>query len=141
MRLTFDASTVEPNVGLTVVPAGKYDVSIESCEQRDNKEGEGRHLAIMLNILSGKYEGRKIFNNVNLWNPSEKAQAFAQGTMSAICHATGVMQLEDTDQLIGIPMVADIRVAQQKTFGKSNVVNVYLPKNTDVSSDNASELI
>lgn len=141
MKLSFDASTVEPNVGLSVLPAGTYEVAIETCEQRANKDGEGEHLAVMLNVVSGKHEGRKVFQNLNLWNESSKAKDFAQGTLSAICHATGIMQLEDTDALIGIPMSADIRVTEQKVFGKSNVVNAYRKVGTESSSDKAADLI
>ena len=141
MKLSFDASKVEPNVGLSVLPAGKYTVSLESCEQRDNKDNDGQHLAVMLNVEEGKYEGRKVFHTLNLWNESAKAKDFAQGTLSAICHATGVIDLEDTDELIGIPIVADIRVTEQKTFGKKNVVNAYQAVGGDGTSDEASDLI
>lgn len=141
MKLSFDASKVDPQVGLTVLPAGKYNVAIETCEKRANKDGEGEHLALMLNVLEGKYEGRKIFNNLNLWNESAKAKEFAQGTLSAVCHATGIMQLEDTDELIGIPMVADVRVTDQKVFGKSNVINAYRPVAEEGTSDSVENLI
>lgn len=141
MKLSFNASEVEPNVGFEVVPAGKYTASIETIEQRDNKKNDGKHLAVMLNIESGKYEGRKLFDKVNLWNESEDAVKFAQGALSAICHATGVINMEDTDELIGIPLQADVRVTEQKVYGKKNTINAYHAVAGDGTTDEAEDLI
>jgi hypothetical protein len=141
MKLTFDATKVDPQVGLSVLPAGTYDVAIITAEQRDNKGNDGQHLALVLEVQDGKYAGRKLFHNVNLWNESASAKEFAQGTLSAICHATGIMQLEDTDQLIGIPVSADVRVSEQKVFGKSNVINSYRPLGKSGTSDVAEGIV
>jgi hypothetical protein len=45
----------------------------------------------------------------------------AQRTLSAICHATGKMQVTDSEQLHLIPMLADVTVQPPKNgYGESN---------------------
>ena len=51
----------------------------------------------------------------------------AQRTLSAICHATGRMQVQDSEELHLIPMIADVTVKPPKNgYGESNKVH-YLP--------------
>jgi hypothetical protein len=51
----------------------------------------------------------------------------AQRTLSAICHATGRMQVQDSEELHLIPLMADVQVQPPKNgYGESNKVR-YLP--------------
>lgn len=139
MKLNFNANEVEPQTTLGPIPAGTYDVAIVEATQRENSGNEGSHLATVLEVQDGEYKGRKLFHNINLWNESAKSREFAEGTLSAICHATGVMQLEDTDQLVGIPMRAEVRLGKSKDarFGEVNSIAGYAAVE-EAGSDDAS---
>lgn len=106
----FDANTVDPSTSFPVYPAGKYQVQIIASEMRPTKNGEGQYLALELEILDGESAGGKLFDRLNLVNGNATAQEIAQRTLSAICHAVGVMQVSDSEQLHFKPMVADVRV-------------------------------
>ena len=72
-------------------------------------------------------QGRKIFDRLNLVNASAQTVEIAQRTLSAICHATGRLQVQDSAELHLIPMIADVTVMPPKHgYGESNKVH-YLP--------------
>jgi len=126
---TFDASQVEPNTPYEVLPPGKYLVQIVASEMRPTKDGMGQYLYLELDVLEGPYTGRKLFDRLNLINPSQEAVQIAQRTLSAICRAAGKLQVNDSDQLHLIPIIADVRVRPPKgEYGESNSIR-YLPRN------------
>lgn len=126
---TFDASQVEPNTPYEVYPPGKYLVQIVASEMRATKDGMGQYLFLELDILEGLYAGRKLFDRLNLVNPSQDAVQIAQRTLSAICRAAGKLQVSDSEQLHLIPLIADVRIRPPKgEYGESNTIR-YLPRN------------
>lgn len=125
---TFDASTVEPSTGYEVLPAGKYLVQILYSEMRPTRDGFGQYLYLELEILEGPYAGRKLFDRLNLVNDNETAVEIARRTLSSICRAVGQMQVKDSEQLHGIPLIADVRIRPPKgQYGESNSIR-YLPR-------------
>jgi hypothetical protein len=124
---TFDATTVDPATGFELVPPGKYVVQIVSSEMRPTRDGGGQYLWLELDVLEGPLQGRKLFDRLNLVNASAQTVEIAQRTLSAICHATGRMQVQDSQELHLIPMLADVTVKPPKNgYGESNKVH-YLP--------------
>lgn len=110
LGLSFDATTVDPSSSFTVYPAGKYLCEIIQSEMRATKDGNGQFLWLELGILDGEHSGGKIFDRLNLVNANQTAQEIAQKALSAICHAVGVMQVSDSEQLHFKPLVVDLKV-------------------------------
>lgn len=108
--LNFNASTVAPSSAFDVLPAGWYNVRMTASENKPTKDGQGSYLAITLTVIDGPAAGRKIFDLLNLNNKNPKAVEIAYQTLSAICHATGVIQLQDSTQLHGIPMQVKVKI-------------------------------
>lgn len=123
--INFNAETVDPNQVYDALPAGDYPVIISSADIRQTKSGTGQYLEITLDIQSSDLMGRKLFDRLNLWNPNPKTVEIAQRQLSAICHATGVMQLEDTDQLIHRPLIASVKVKDDPGYGLRNEIKGY----------------
>ena len=114
---TFDATTVEPNKPLEALPPGRYVVQIVNSEMRPTKDGMGQYLWLELDVLEGEHAGRKLFDRLNLVNANPTTVEIAQRTLSAICHATGLMQVDDSEQLHLIPLIADVKVQPRTRFG------------------------
>ena len=124
---TFDATTVDPATGFELFPVGKYVVQIVASEMRPTKDGGGQYLWLELDVLEGPLAGRKLFDRLNLVNASAQTVEIAQRTLSAICHATGRLQVQDSAELHLIPMIADVTIKPPKNgYGESNKVH-YLP--------------
>jgi Protein of unknown function (DUF669) len=111
---TFDATTVEPNKPLEALPPGRYVVQIVNSEMRPTKDGMGQYLWLELDVLEGEHAGRKLFDRLNLVNANPTTVEIAQRILSAICHATGLMQVDDSEQLHLIPLIADVKVQPPK---------------------------
>jgi hypothetical protein len=124
---TFDATNIEPAKPFEVLPPGKYPAQIVNSETRVTKDGGGQYLWLELDVLEGPLAGRKLFDRLNLVNASAQTVEIAQRTLSAICHATGRLQVQDSAELHLIPMIADVTVKPPKNgYGESNKVH-YLP--------------
>ena len=106
----FDATTVDPSTSYPVYPADKYRVEIIKSDMMPTKNGDGQFLLLEMAILDGPYKDGKITDRLNLVNQNQTAQEIAQRALSAICHATGVMQVSDSEQLHFKPLMAELRV-------------------------------
>ena len=131
---TFDATTVVPAARVELFHVGKYVVQIVGSEMRPTKDGGGQYLWLELDVLEGPLAGRKLFDRLNLVNASAQTVEIAQRTLSAICHATGRLQVQDSADLHLIPMVADITIKPPKNgYGESNAI-AYLPPEKGAAS-------
>lgn len=125
---TFDASTVQPNSVYEVLPPGRYLSQIVQSEMRPTKDGMGQYLYLEVDILEGQYQGRKLFDRLNLVNQNAETVQIAQRTLSSICRAVGKMQVSNSEQLHLIPLIVDVRVRPPKgMYGESNSLR-YLPR-------------
>lgn len=104
---TFDANNVEPSAPIELLPPGDYPVQIVASEMKDTKTG-GQMLALTLEITDGPARGRKLWENLNLVNSNTQAVEIAQRTLSAICHAVGRLQVNDSEELHFKPMIASV---------------------------------
>lgn len=120
---TFDATTVDPTTSYEVLPPGTYTVQIVQSEMRPTRDGNGQYLWLELDVLDGPHQGRKLFDRLNLVNASAQTVEIAQRTLSAICHATGRLQVQDSQELHLVPMAANVTVQPPKNgYGESNKI-------------------
>ena len=122
VQVNFDANTVDPSAPVSAVPAGTYIVCITNTEQKATRAGDGHYLKVEHTIQDGEYKGRKIFDNLNLWNKNETAARIAWADLSAICHAVGILQVQDTAQLHGQPHLLTVTVEHSEEYGDQNRV-------------------
>lgn len=127
---TFDASGIDPNAtDFPVLPPADYRVMIVKSEMKPTKDGTGQFLSLEMEIMDGAEKGKRLFQNLNLVNNGEKkeqTEAIAQKALAQICHATGVIQCSNSDQLHMKPMIATVYVKPAKgQYAESNGVRKY----------------
>lgn len=105
----FNATTVAPAEARELLPAGKYPVQIIESEMKDT-QSNGRMLKLTMEILDGPHKGRRAWDQLNLVNKSAQAVEIAQRSLSAICHAVGVLHVNDSEALHLKPMMATVAV-------------------------------
>jgi hypothetical protein len=93
--LNFDARSVAPQIGLDPVPDNWYRVAIMKSNIVSTSKGDGGMLKLEMSILDGQFQGRSLFWNLNLFNPSAQAVEIAYKQLSAIQHVIGVMNVND----------------------------------------------
>ena len=118
----FDAQTVEPNDSFDPIPNGDYLCIITTSEMKPTKAGDGAYLELELQVIEGPYQGRKLWDRLNLNNANETTVKIAKGTLSAICRAVGVLQPTDSCELHDLPLVA--KVACRKRDDTDELTNV-----------------
>lgn len=124
--LNFNAQNVTPQTTYEPLPAGWYPVAITASESRPTKNGDGAYLHLEMIIIDGQYKGRKIFDRLNLWNKNQTATEIAYRQLSAICHAVGVLEVTDSQQLHNIPLDVKVSVrAADGAYEASNDVKGY----------------
>lgn len=121
----FNANDIEPNQALSPVPAGDYEVIIAASELLPTSSGTGRMLKLTLQITKGPFQNRKLFDNLNIDNPSAMAVQIARGTLSAICRAVGVLTPSDSSELHNRPLMAKVVVKPSEEYGPQNKVKGY----------------
>lgn len=125
---TFDSASVTPT-SFDVLPAGEYVMAIVESEKRQANSGNGEYVALTLEVLEGEYSGRRLWENLNLWNRNETAVQIARGTLSAICKAVSVPAPRDTAELHDMPMICKVAVGKRKDTGEDeNRIKSYKPR-------------
>lgn len=122
----FNANEHEDISDFEPLPVGEYQGKIIESELKRNSSDTGNFLKLVFQITDGKYSGRRLFSNLNLIHPNEKAVEIAQKEMAAICRACGKITVSDSEELHGIDMMLKvaIRPATAK-FPASNEIKNY----------------
>ena len=79
-----------------------------ASKRKPNKDRTGEYIELEIEILDGPQKGRKVWDRLNLKNPSQQAVEIAYRTLSALCWATGVITPNDTSELHDIPMIVTV---------------------------------
>lgn len=117
----FDATHVDPATDFDPLPAGKYVAIITDSEMKPTKKGTGHYLELTFQVVDGPHKGRMLWARLNLDNPNSLAVQIAQGELSAICRAVGVMQPKDSVELHNLPLQVTVKCRKRDDTG--DVVN------------------
>ena len=128
--LNFDASGIDTTSQFDAIPAGDYEAMVTASEMKTTKDGTGQYLELRLEIQSGHAQGRSLFDRLNLQNRNPKAVEIAQKQLAQLCHATGVLQVTDSQQLHNRPIVMKVAVRNDPERGPSNEIKGYKAKGT-----------
>lgn len=126
-NFSFDATTVEPDSGMSPIPAGSYIAQAIESEIKPTKNGTGQYVQFTWKVLDGQYKGRLIFDRINVKNANQVAEQIGQKQLSALCHAAGVLRLQDTMQLHNRPVKVRVVMRKDDQYGDSNEVKGYEP--------------
>lgn len=86
----FNANEVAPRQGGGAHPVGnKFPFTITHTFIKSTKDNKGGIFEVEFTSNVGS-----IKENYNLWNESETARNIAKGELSALCHATGIFQID-----------------------------------------------
>jgi hypothetical protein len=125
----FDANNVEPTTDFEPLPAGKYMAVITASEMKATKTGTGHYLELQFQLLDGPYKNRLLWSRLNLDNPNRQAVQIAQGELSAICRAVGVLQPKDSLELHNLPLQITVKCKKRDDTGDiTNEVRGYARK-------------
>lgn len=128
--LNFDASGIDTTSQFDAIPAGDYEAMVTASEMKTTKDGTGQYLEMTVEIQTGQFQGRRMWDRLNLQNRNPKAVEIAQKQLAQLCHATGVLQVTDSQQLHNRPVVMKVAVKNDPERGPSNEIKGYKAKGT-----------
>lgn len=127
--LNFNANEVEPSTGAGPMPAGDYELHCIEANLKANSKGSGELLELTFEVLSGEYANRKVWERLNIVHENQTAQKIGQENLSALCRAMGIVQVNETDDLLWKPFYAALKVATYTkgdgSQGEKNEVKKY----------------
>ena len=118
-QLNFNAAQVQPQKAFEPVPNNWYNVVIDESDIKPTNSGTGAYLALRMNIIDGDYANQKLFCRLNIQNENEKTVEIAYQQLSAICHATNTIQVNDSTELHNKPFQVKVIVKPPSTNPKT----------------------
>jgi hypothetical protein len=109
-KIGFNAREVEPAEDFKPLPAGWYPVQITESEMLETSKKNGHYLSMVAKVIEGEFVNRQLFIRLNVDNPNEVAVRIANEQLSAICHAVNVLEIDDSEELHGIPFEIKVKV-------------------------------
>lgn len=120
----FDATKFDPTQGVPAMPVGKHPVVIVDSEVKATSDNTGGMLVLTLQIIDGPAKGQKGAYRLNLYNQSQQAVEIAHRQLSAVCHAIGVFQVQDSQQLHNVPFMVDVTLQKDPEAAKKGYTEV-----------------
>jgi hypothetical protein len=123
----FNTTDVKAAVPFEAIPAGPYDAIVVDSKVSETKAGTGKYLMLTMQVLSGPYQNRKLFDRFNLQNPNASAVEISQRQLKALCEAVGFSGvLEESNVLFGKPFSVSVKAKKSTYSGEmENVIAGY----------------
>lgn len=100
--------------GFDLLPEGDYLCMLSKSEWKDNKAKTGKYIYMEFTVIEGEYKGMKFFERLNLINPNPTAVRIANQKMNQLCAACLLSDIEDTEELHGIPVMLTVVINENK---------------------------
>lgn len=101
-----------PETSSTPIPAGVYPAVVAEVERKPTKNGSGELLEIVFEIIAGEHKGRRVWERLNLWNPSPQAVMIAQQSFARLLRALNLKEVKTSDEILG--QILEIRTAVRR---------------------------
>jgi hypothetical protein len=108
--INFDSTNIAPDTSREPIPAGTYLSHITESDLVSAKSGNGQNLKLTFEVLDGQFKGRKIYETLCVQHTNGDTQRIAQAKLSAICHATGLLRVQDSSELHYKPIKLNVTV-------------------------------
>ncbi len=128
---SFNPGTHKGVTDFEAVDPGWYSAQITKSQMKETASKNGFYLQLDWTIVDGPMANRKVFQRLNLVNPSNEAVEIAQKHLKSICDAMGVPgPIQDSEVLHEKP--CKIRVTKSKATSQ-------YPEGNDVKSYKAMD--
>ena len=119
------------------IPAGNYVAEVNRSEVKQTRDGRGSYLSLSFKIIEGEFAGRLIFQNITLTNANVTAQTIGREQMAQLAGACGVLQLQDSEQLHGIPVGIRVAIETDKSgqYEPRNTIKKFFPQNSPMHTN------
>lgn len=101
--------------GYDLIPSGWYTATITETDVKDTKDGRGKYVKIRCDVTGPTHQGRVVFGNLNIQNPSAEAERIGRQQLGDLLRSIGIDRIQDTDQLVGGNVQVKVGIRKDKT--------------------------
>ena len=122
--LNFTALPEESQIKFELLPKGDYLSIIIESSVKITKNGFGKYLEIIFEIIDGPFKGRKVWERLTVQNVSVKALEVGQRRLSHLLRSLGKEAVNDSSELHALPLyiMVDIEPASGEFAPKNKVI-------------------
>ena len=115
-KFNFNSATVEPmpSRSFDPLPRGDYEMMIVKSDVKATQAGTGHYIELEMHVLGGEHSGRRIWERLNVNNPNKTAQDIAEAALASLCHAIGVTEIGETEELHDTPFIARVDIDKKE---------------------------
>ena len=124
----FDATNIDTSSQFDAIPAGDYEAMVTGSAMKSTRDGTGQYLELTVEIQSGQFQGRRLWDRLNLQNRNPKAVEIAQKQLAQLCHAINVLQVQSPEQLHNRPFIVKVTAKNDPERGMTNEIKGYKAK-------------
>jgi hypothetical protein len=110
------------NNDYTPLPDGWYTTHINAASLESTKAGTGSYIKVRYDITGPTHQGRVVFGNFNVRNPSTKAEEIGRQQLGDLMRSIGLTRVADTDQLVGCNCQIKLTTKVQEGYEPSNEI-------------------
>ena len=100
-KIGFEMNDYEPSGDFEVMPKGEYRLKAIEAEEKATNSGSGSYIAATFEVVRpSEYNGRRVWQNFNVNNSSEKAEKIGREQLVGWARACGKPNAGDTDELL-----------------------------------------
>ena len=116
---------VKADAGFEVIPAGEYPAIVTKSEMKPTKDGTGQRLNLTLQILSGQYQNRIVFDGLNVKNKSAQAEQIGRSQLKALCVAVNIPDPKSSEELHNKSFTVKLKIGKDQNGNPRNEVAGY----------------
>jgi hypothetical protein len=116
---TFDPNEIpdDERGSFEPLPPGDYLLQVADSELKDKPNGDCG-LNLTLEVVEGEFQGRKLWDYLNIRHSSADAQRIAQRRLADYCLATGAGTIRDSEELHFRPFIGKVSREPRKDTGE-----------------------
>lgn len=115
-RFEFDAGKVpQDDRSFAPIPPGDYMLHVIASEMIATRAGTGEYLKLTLQVLTGPYANRLIWDNLNIRNQNADAERIANRNLADLMLLLGISYIRDTEELHFKPFTARVNIREDKS--------------------------
>lgn len=135
----YDATGGDTMETRDALPAGEYVAALVKSDEKGPNAKGNKYVNCEFEVQDGEFQGRRFWTMLNLWNSNSQAVEIAQRELNSMMHACGRLNIQDTEELHGIPMRVKLKVENNDQYGPQNRVTGYKSLNAAPSNNGAAQ--
>ena len=93
------------------LPRGDYECIVIDTKIKDTKAGTGQYIEVTFQVVDGPASGRRLWDRLNISNPSKQAEEIAKEQLDRLCAAVGLKhKMQQTEQLHDVPIMVSVDI-------------------------------